>query len=372
MSGTQNIKKTEEAVSTEVAVIDEQSIRDKIYVVRGVQVMLDFELAEIYGYSTRAFNQQVKNNIARFDDDFRFQITRDELDKLVRSKKLTSRDGNIFKGQSGGTRYLPWCFTESGLYMLMTVLKGDLAIRQSKTLIRIFRAMKDYIVDTQGLAAQRDLLRLSLQTTENTEAIRNVQLILTEQQRLLVEHDDKLINAFEQISETVKKSEISPFMLDFSKVEDKREYLFLNGQPAKADETYIDIYSRAKRSVYIVDNYVSIKTLRLLQNVQPGVSVIIFTDNLMNQLHASDYADFRTEFPNIQVSFRKTGKSTHDRFIVLDHGTSDERIFHCGASSKDAGVRLMTAISEMTDSDFMASFDAVIQKYLSNPQLLLR
>ena len=77
---------------------------------------------------TKAFNQQVKNNIEKFDEDFRFQISRKELEDLVRSKKLTSRETNIFQGQSGGTRYLPWCFTEGGVYMLMTVLKGDLSI----------------------------------------------------------------------------------------------------------------------------------------------------------------------------------------------------------------------------------------------------
>jgi len=132
------------AVDTEIAIVDEQTIRDKIYVVRGVKVMLDFELAEIYGYTTKRFNEQVKNNVSKFDDDFRFQLTREELEEVVRSKKSTSRESGFFKGQSGGTRYLPWCFTESGLYMLMTVLRGELATQQSKALIRIFRAMKDY------------------------------------------------------------------------------------------------------------------------------------------------------------------------------------------------------------------------------------
>ena len=120
--------------SNEIAIIDEHTIRDKIYVVRGVQVMLDFELAEIYGYTTSAFNQQVKNNIAKFDDDFRFQLTRDEVDELSRSKKLILNKG---KGRGSNIKYLPWAFTESGLYMLMTVLKGELATQQSKALIRL-------------------------------------------------------------------------------------------------------------------------------------------------------------------------------------------------------------------------------------------
>lgn len=84
--------------------------------VRGVQVMLDFDLAEIYGYTTKAFNQQVWNNIQKFDDDFRFQLTREEIDELSRSKNLTSIQT---KGVKGGRAYLPWAFTESGIYMLI-------------------------------------------------------------------------------------------------------------------------------------------------------------------------------------------------------------------------------------------------------------
>lgn len=87
---------TQPETSGEIAIVDERTIQDKIYIVRGVKVMLDFELAEIYGYTTRAFNQQVKNNASKFDDDFRFQLTREELDDLVRSKKLISRTNSVF------------------------------------------------------------------------------------------------------------------------------------------------------------------------------------------------------------------------------------------------------------------------------------
>ena len=104
--------------NTEIAIVDEQSIRDKIYIVRGVKVMLDFELAEIYGYTTSAFNQQVKNNLRKFDDDFRFQLTRSEIEELSISKNLTSFQT---KGTKGGRAKLPFAFAESGIYMLMTV-----------------------------------------------------------------------------------------------------------------------------------------------------------------------------------------------------------------------------------------------------------
>ena len=366
MSDNSEKIKTEEAVSAEIAVINERTIRDKIYMVRGVQVMLDFELAEIYGYTTSRFNEQVSNNIEKFEgDDFCFYLTQDEFKDLKNliSKKSTS--------SWGGRRKPPRAFTESGLYMLMTVLRGELATKQSRALIRIFRAMKDYIVDTQGLAAQRDLLRLSFQTTQNTEAIKNVQSILTEQQRLLVEHDDKLINAFEQISEAVKKSEISPIMLDFGKEEEQKEFLFFGGQLVKADVTYIGIYAQAKHSVHIVDDYISIKTLYLLQDVKPGVKVTVFSDNTYNKLHARDYVDFQKEFPNIAVNFIQTQHAVHDRFIILDYDSKDERVFHCGGSSKDGGNKLM-AITEFSDGKVKAALHDEIKEMLSNnPPLVL-
>ena len=279
-------KKNTEEKPAEIAIIDERTIRDKIYEVRGVKVMLDFDLAEIYGFSTSAFNQQVKRNAERFDDDFRFQLTREEVERISISQIVTSIQT---KGVKGGRSKLPWAFTQSGIYMLMTVLKGDLAIQQSKALIRIFQAMKDYIIETQGLVTQRDLLRLSMQTAENTDALRNMHLmiadqqkILADQQRLLLEHDDKLVDAFERINETVKQSDISPVMFKFDVPEDSKEYLIREGMPVKADVTYMDIYSKASKSVYLIDNYINIKTLRLLQSVKPGVTVTVFSDNLRN------------------------------------------------------------------------------------------
>ena len=113
---------------TQVAIVSEESIRDKMYNIRGQKVMLDFELAEIYGYETKSFNRQVKNNSVKFEgDDFMFQLTKDEWENL-RCKKFTS--------SWGGLRYLPMAFTEQGIYMLMTVLRGELAIKQSRALVR--------------------------------------------------------------------------------------------------------------------------------------------------------------------------------------------------------------------------------------------
>ena len=148
------------AETTEIAIIDERNIRDKIYEARGVKVMLDFELAEIYGYETKNFNRQVKNNAERFEgDQFMFQLTNEEVNDLSRCKNFTLNRGT---GRGSNIKYNRHAFTEQGVYLLMTVLRGDLAVRQSRALVRAFKAMKDYIIETQGLASQRDVLRLSM------------------------------------------------------------------------------------------------------------------------------------------------------------------------------------------------------------------
>ena len=108
----------------EVATIE--NLQNRVYVIRGQQVMLDFDLAEIYGYEVKNLNQQVKRNIVRFPEDFMFQLTREEID-FVKSQIVISRENNFFEGQGGGRRTLPYAFTEQGIYMLATVLRGELA-----------------------------------------------------------------------------------------------------------------------------------------------------------------------------------------------------------------------------------------------------
>ncbi len=151
--------------------MDEKSIRDKIYVVRGVQVMLDFELAELYGYETKNFNRQVKNNSEKFEgDDFMFQMTRDELDQLLRCKNFTTIQT---KGIKGGRSNLPYAFIEQGVYMLMTVLRGDIDIRQSRAIVRAFKVMKDYIIQNQPLIEQHRYLRMIAESQQQIRDIRN-------------------------------------------------------------------------------------------------------------------------------------------------------------------------------------------------------
>ena len=215
-------------MENEIVIQNAEQLKDKIYEIRDVQVMLDSDLAEIYGYSTKAFNQQVKNNIEKFDEDFMFQLTKEETD-FLRSKFLTA---NI----SSMTRSLPYAFTEQGVYMLMTVLKGELATKQSKILVRLFKQMKDYVVENQQIVSQRDFLRLSLQTADNAQ-----NLVMFRQK--LNEIDDKVEEVVSSLGEMVRKSELSPIMLNLGKPEIPPGWLILNGQPVESDLAYQQIYT---------------------------------------------------------------------------------------------------------------------------------
>ena len=319
----------------EVAVLTEESVKNKIYMIRGQKVMLDADLAKIYGYETRYLNQQVKRNIGKFEgEDFMFQLTEEEL-KILMLQNVTS--------SWGGLRKPPYAFTESGIYMLMTVLKGDLAVSQSRALIRLFRKMKDYIVDSQGQIGQEEILRLSLQTAENTRDIRQIK------------------------DEMATKSDLEKFIVNFTDNHIGKEFLLYDGQTIEAEVAYSEIYKLAKKSIYVVDNYIGVKTLLLLKDISAGVNVTIFSDNKV-KLTLLQYQEFCKEYPNLKITFQKTCDKFHDRFIILDYGTKSEKIYHCGGSSKDGGRRT-TVLSKLED---IGIYDDMIKELLGNPPLKLK
>lgn len=328
--------------------LDEKYLMSKIYIIRGVQVMLDFDLAAIYGYATKNFNRQVKNNIDRFDEDMRFQLTDTEVENL-RCKNCTSsfaspKDDNLRSEIStsswGGTRYLPYAFTEEGIYMLMTVLKGELAVSQSKKLIKLFKQMKDYIIQRQHVLPTTELLALTTQTRNNTEEIR-------------------------QIKQQV--NDLTVVINDFTDKNIRKDYLFYNGQTVEADIAYSEIYSHAKKTIHIIDDYISLKTLVLLKSVPSGVKVTIFSDNVNHGLHQAEFADFHSEYPHVDVELRSSGGIYHDRYIFIDHATPNEMIFHCGGSSKDGGKRV-SSISRVEDT---ALYQNIVGSLEGNPLLQL-
>ena len=157
-----------------------KNITDKIYLIRGQKVMLDFDLAEFYGYETRYLNRQVFRNKEKFEgEDFMFQLTRSETEQILMCKKCTSSsETEILMCQNGtsswgGTRKLPYAFTEQGVYMLMTVLTGEVATRQSRILVMLFKAMKDYISENKLLLDRRENF-ITNKVLENDEKIKKI------------------------------------------------------------------------------------------------------------------------------------------------------------------------------------------------------
>ena len=341
--------------NTEIATVEvtEELLREKLYEVRGVKVMLDADLAEIYGYETKNFNRQVKNNAKKFaSDEFMFRLTKTEFDEILRCKNYTS--------SWGGSRYTPYAFTEQGIYMLMTVLRGELAIKQSRDLIRTFKKMKDYILGNQNLIGQREVMQLSMQTMENTTEINKLRINIGSVER-------QMSDVMEQLGEVVTKSELADMMNGFVNDEDNG-WLMFNTKYCSADVAYSSIYSQAKKSVYLVDNYIGLRTLVLLKNAPVGTNIIIFSDNIgSGKLHNVEYTDFCKEYPNINLTMQHTGGIFHDRFIVLDYETKDERVFLCGASSKDAGGRITSIVEDFG----IDKYKPMIKKLLQNGALQL-
>ena len=358
-----NIGEVDVSAKSEFSLIDENMLKSRIYTIRGLKVMLDADLAEIYGYSTKAFNRQVKNNIEKFDEDFRFQLSNSEIEELsrsknltlepqnslklanfepkdnLRSKKLTSSDGSKFELQDilrcknctsswGGVRYAPYAFTEQGVYMLMTVLKGERATAQSKALIRLFKQMKDYIVaENQSLLGSDGIAQIASHTVQNAKDIAEIR--------------DGLAETREDVS--VMKSDLQKVMENFIDPSTFKHFLILNGRKLEADVAYMQIYGLAKKSITIVDDYIGVKTLDLLREIAKGVAVTIYSDECgFETLTDRMQKDFLKARPDISLNVYETNGKFHDRYIFLDYGLKSEKLFHCGASSKDAGNKITT------------------------------
>ena len=180
---------------------------------------------------------------------------------------------------------------------------------------------------------------------------------------------DRLENSIEMIAENmVTKEDLSEFMKLFDQGLDNEEILILDGEPLKADEAYQKIYRKARKKIAIIDDYIGVKTLHHLAHAKPDVKIVVFSDNAARpRLTLQEFNDFLTENPGRIVTFQQSLSRVHDRYIVLDEGTEDMRVYHCGASSKDAGRRI-TTISRLDDID---EYKALFCSMNGNPALLL-
>lgn len=309
------------ADNTELMTIDD--ICNRVYVIRGQQVMLDYDLAEFYGYEVKALNQQVKRNIDRFPEDFMFQLKKEEVPKEFSKSQIVTLNE---KGDKRGTniKKMPYAFTEQGIYMLATVLKGQLAEQQSIFIMRAFREMRHYIKQNKQFVTPSELRLVTAKVSEISVQVAGI-----------VDWKNKSEDRFDNIQRS-----IDALSENFVLEKDFKNFVIYKGQKFEADAAYIDIYQQAKKSIYVVDNYVNTKTLQLLSQKQEGVEIVLFTENGHGKkgfLSTAVVNDFLQEYPPLRI---KPNADCHDRLIVLDYGEPTEQAYHCGASSKDAGKKL--------------------------------
>ena len=285
--------------------------------------MLDYDLAEFYGYEVKALNQQVKRNIDRFPEDFMFQLKKEEVPKEFSKSQIVTLNE---KGDKRGTniKKMPYAFTEQGIYMLATVLKGQLAEQQSIFIMRAFREMRHYIKQNQQFVTPSELRLVTAKVSEISVQVVGV-----------VDWKNKSEDRFDNIQRS-----IDALSENFVLEKDFKNFVIYKGQKFEADAAYIDIYQQAKKSIYVVDNYVNTKTLQLLSQKQEGVEIVLFTENGHGKkgfLSTAVVNDFLQQYPPLRI---KPNADCHDRLIVLDYGEPTEQAYHCGASSKDAGKKL--------------------------------
>ena len=329
--------------TTEILTIEE--LYKCVYIIRGQQVMFDQDLAEIYGYEVKRLNEQVKRNISRFPEDFMFQIEPEEVPDRLKSQIATLNGSNNKRGMH--IKKMPYAFTEQGIYMLATVLKGDLAEQQSIYIMRAFKEMRHYIRRNQQFVTGAEMNLLNARVTEISMQVAG-----------LNDHRIKTDQSIERIQKSIDTINAS-----FIQKDDYRNFVIYKGQKFEADAAYIDIYQKARKSIYIVDDYVNTKTLQLLSQKKPGVNVILFTENGFGRqgfLTTTVVTDFNNQYPLLTT---KHNQDCHDRLIVLDYGFKTEQVFHCGASSKDAGKKLC-AINAIADTSLI---HPVIDKMLLGP-----
>lgn len=299
----------------EAAIIayDDVQIRDMIYTVRGKQVMLDSDLAELYKVETRTLNRAAKRNEDRFPEDFRFKLTREELDNLrCQIGTLAGQDAD----SSIGRTYLPHVYTEQGVAMLSGVLRSKVAIDVSVCIMRAFVEMRHFIADNAHMFEQ----------------IRSIDHRLDSLERSTDER-------FERVFDYMEAHEAP------------KQKVFFEGQVYDAFELLISLVQRAKHKIVLVDGYVDTGTLNILAKKQPGVSATVWT-HPKTRLTERDVETFNAQYPTLEV--RHTA-SFHDRFLILNGAEG----YLIEASLKDAGKKGF-AITKLEDSSIIGSIVAAL------------
>ena len=273
-----------------VPVSDDGNIQALIKTIRGVQVILDRDVARLYGVATGALNRQVKRNEERFPDDFMFRLSAEEWDNLKCQIGISSW---------GGDRQLPYAFTENGIAMLSSVLRSPTAIEVNIRIMRAFSAMRRFLL-------------ANAQMFQRIEAVEKRQIAT----------DAKVDSILERLDAT----------------EPPTQGVFYNGQLWDARALVLKLVSSAKRSLILIDNWATAATLDLFTKKRKGVKVTIITSEHFkknvpyHQISDADIEVFNAQYPKLTVQYNET---FHDRFLIID----DKELYLIGASLKDLGAK---------------------------------
>lgn len=278
-------------------------IDNKIYTIRGVQVMIDSHLAELYGVDVKRINEQVKRNLERFPETFMFQLNENEWEYLkyqvvdVKSGKqkvsLRSQIATLEKQKGKHRKYLPYVFTEQGVAMLSAVLKSQTAVKVSIQIIHAFVEMRRYMSDNALIFARLDSI-----------------------ERHQLENDSK----FNEIFKALEQTDIQP-----------EKGIFYDGQIFDAYQFISDLIRKATKSIILIDNYIDDKVLTMFSKRNEGVNLTIYTKQLNKQM-TLDIEKFNQQYAPVEIVEMKLA---HDRFLIIDH----TELYHIGASLKDLGKK---------------------------------
>ena len=280
-------------------------IENMIYEIRGKKVMLDSDVAFLFDYQTKELNRNIKNNIERFPENYCFRLTEQEYE-FLRCNFFTSSNNN----SHGGRRYLPYVFTEYGITMLAGILKSELAIKMSLRIVDIFITMKNYI--NTSLIEQKYFNELTIKNTEDI--------------KLLQESFDKL------------------------NTKESNNHIFYEGQIYDAYSLLIDILSKVKKEIIIIDNYAGKKLFDIIKNID--VKVKIYTENIDN----ISKEKYEKQYNNLEII---NTHIFHDRFIIIDN----KELYHSGASFKDLGKKCF-AITKIEDNSILKELLNKLKKIL--------
>ena len=294
------------------------AVENLIHVVRGQQIMIDSDLAQLYGVETRILNQAVKRNLERFPEDFMFRLTKEEAQSLKsgfqasnqKSQNMTSRSRsqivtlNMERGKN--IKYLPYAFTENGVAMLSSVLRSKTAIDVNIRIMRAFTSMRSFLMNNAHVFQR-------LETIEHNYLLVN---------NRLSEHDRKFDEVLARLD---------------TKIAEPIEGFFFEGQIFDAYSLISDLVRKAEKRIVLIDNYVDDRVLKVLAKRKDGVSTTIYTDPRHSQI-STDLKRYNAQYPRIVV---KDCNNVHDRFLIID-----ETVYFIGGSIKDLGKKIV-AFSQM-------------------------